>query len=51
MKAVFMGTPDFAVGTLEELIHSRHEVAAVVTQPDKPKGRGKAMQFPPVKEV
>ena len=36
---------------LEELIHSRHEVAAVVTQPDKPKGRGKAMQFPPVKEV
>ena len=50
MKAVFMGTPDFAVGTLEELIHSRHEVAAVVTQPDKPKGRGKAMQFPPVKE-
>ena len=31
MKAVFMGTPDFAVGTLEELIHSRHEVAAVVT--------------------
>lgn len=51
MKAVFMGTPDFAVGTLEELIYSRHEVAAVVTQPDKPKGRGKAMQFPPVKEV
>ncbi|MDO4454508.1 MAG: methionyl-tRNA formyltransferase [Eubacteriales bacterium] len=51
MKTVFMGTPDFAVGTLEELIQSRHEVAAVVTQPDKPKGRGKAMQFPPVKEI
>lgn len=51
MKVVFMGTPDFAVGTLKKLIESRHEVLAVVTQPDKPKGRGKAMQFPPVKEV
>lgn len=43
MKIVFMGTPDFAVPTLEALYQSRHEVAAVVTQPDKPKGRGKAM--------
>ncbi|MDY3917498.1 MAG: methionyl-tRNA formyltransferase [Candidatus Limivivens sp.] len=51
MKVVFMGTPDFSVGTLEALIASGHEVAAVVTQPDKPKGRGKAMQFTPVKEV
>ena len=51
LKIVFMGTPDFAVGTLKKLIESRHEVLAVVTQPDKPKGRGKAMQFPPVKEV
>lgn len=51
MKVVFMGTPDFAVGTLKKLIESGHEVLAVVTQPDKPKGRGKAMQFPPVKEV
>lgn len=51
MNVVFMGTPDFAVGTLKKLIESRHEVLAVVTQPDKPKGRGKAMQFPPVKEV
>lgn len=51
MKVVFMGTPDFAVGTLKKLIESRHEVLAVVTQPDKPKGRGKAMQFPPIKEV
>lgn len=51
MKVVFMGTPDFAVGTLEALLKSEHEVAAVVTQPDKPKGRGKSMQFPPVKEV
>lgn len=45
-----MGTPDFAVGTLEEIIRAGHEVVLAVTQPDKPKGRGKAMQFPPVKE-
>lgn len=50
MKVIFMGTPDFAVGTLEEIIKAGHEVSLVVTQPDKPKGRGKAMQFPPVKE-
>ena len=51
MRVVFMGTPDFAVGTLKALLQSRHQVVAVVTQPDKPKGRGKAMQFTPVKEV
>lgn len=51
MRVVFMGTPDFAVGTLEALIKAGHQVEAVVTQPDKPKGRGKMMQFPPVKEV
>lgn len=50
MKVLFMGTPDFAVGALEALILSEHEVVGVVTQPDKPKGRGKEMQFPPVKE-
>lgn len=50
MKVVFMGTPDFAVGTLEAIIEAGHEVTLVVTQPDKPKGRGKNMQFPPVKE-
>lgn len=50
MKVIFMGTPDFAVGTLEEIIKAGHEVALVVTQPDKPKGRGGAVQFPPVKE-
>ena len=44
-----MGTPDFAVGTLEEIIRAGHEVVLVVTQPDKPKGRGKEMKFPPVK--
>ncbi len=50
MKIVFMGTPDFAVGALEALVGAGHEVTCVVTQPDKPKGRGKEMQFPPVKE-
>ena len=45
-----MGTPDFAVGTLEAIIEAGHEVLLVVTQPDKPKGRSGALQFPPVKE-
>ena len=49
MRVVFMGTPDFAVPTLQTLLE-HHEVLAVVTQPDKRKGRGKAMQFTPVKE-
>lgn len=49
MKIVFMGTPDFAVGALEAIIQAGHQVLAVVTQPDKPKGRGKEMQFTPVK--
>ena len=46
-----MGTPAFAVPTLRTLIESRHEVAAVYTQPDKEQGRGKKIQFPPVKEL
>lgn len=50
MKIVFMGTPDFAVGALEALILAGHEITAVVTQPDKPKGRGKEVQYPAVKE-
>lgn len=45
-----MGTPDFSVGTLEAMIEAGHEVVLAVTQPDKPKGRGKEMQFTPVKE-
>lgn len=49
MKVVFMGTPDFAVGALESIIKAGHEVTAVVTQPDKPKGRGKELQISPVK--
>lgn len=51
MKIIFMGTPDFSVGTLEALIDAGHEITLVVTQPDKPKGRGGKMQFTPVKEV
>lgn len=49
MKVVFWGTPDFAVRNLEELINSKHEVIAVITQPDKPKGRGKKIKPAPVK--
>lgn len=51
MKIIFMGTPDFSVGTLEALLAAGHEVTLAVTQPDKPKGRGKAMQFSAVKEA
>ena len=51
MKIIFMGTPDFSVGTLEKLIEAGHEIVLVVTQPDKPKGRSKALQFSPVKEA
>lgn len=46
-----MGTPDFATGTLEEIVLAGHEVVGVVTQPDKPKGRGKTLMPTPVKEV
>lgn len=50
MKTVFMGTPDFAVPPLKALTEAGYEVAAVVTQPDKPKGRGKTLMPTPVKE-
>lgn len=50
MDIVFMGTPEFAVPCLERLISDGHNVKGVFTQPDKPKGRGHKMQFPPVKE-
>jgi methionyl-tRNA formyltransferase len=46
-----MGTPDFSVPTLESLINSEHEIIGVITQPDKPKGRGKHIILPPVKVV
>ncbi len=45
-----MGTPDFAVDTLEAIVEAGHEVVLVVTQPDKAKGRGKKLQYTPVKE-
>ncbi len=50
MKVVFMGTPDFAVGILEAIVNSRHEVVLAVTQEDKPKGRSDKLLPPPVKE-
>lgn len=49
MKIVYMGTPDFAVLPLQALIEDGHEISLVVTQPDKPKGRGHKMMPPPVK--
>ncbi|GFI37069.1 methionyl-tRNA formyltransferase [Lachnospiraceae bacterium 50-23] len=51
MRVIFMGTPDFSVGTLEALVDAGHEVVLAVTQPDKPKGRGEKMQYTPVKET
>lgn len=50
MKIIFMGTPDFAVPSLEMLVSEGYEVVAAVTQPDKPKGRGNKLTAPPVKE-
>ncbi len=50
-KIIFMGTPDFAVPSLKALHNSGHEVALVVTQPDRPRGRGKKILFSPVKEA
>ena len=50
MKIVYMGTPDFAVAPLEAILKAGHEVTAVVTQPDRQKGRGREVQYSPVKE-
>lgn len=50
MKIVYMGTPDFAVAPLEAILKAGHQVSAVITQPDKQKGRGKEVQMTPVKE-
>ena len=49
MKILFMGTPDFAVFSLDALVGAGEEIVGVVTQPDKPKGRGYALTPPPVK--
>src|SRR6201992_2690831 len=48
MRLAFMGTPDFAVGVLAELVSAGHEIAAVYTQPPRPRGRGQALQPSPV---
>ena len=50
MKIVFMGTPDFAEKSLEGVYNAGHEILAVVTNPDRPKGRGMKMVASPVKE-
>lgn len=49
MRVIFFGTPDFAVPTLQALLDSSHEVVGVVTQPDRPRGRGQKLTAPPVK--
>ncbi len=51
MNIVYAGTPDFAVPALQSLINSEHNVVAVYTQPDRPAGRGRKVQFGPVKQV
>jgi methionyl-tRNA formyltransferase len=51
LRIVFFGTPAFAVPTLEALIASRHDVVAVVSQPDRPKGRGQQLQPTPTRQV
>jgi methionyl-tRNA formyltransferase len=51
LRVVFFGTPAFAVPSLEALIHSRHDVVAVVSQPDRPKGRGQQLQPTPTKQI
>ena len=51
MRVVFMGTPEIAAMVLRSLIDSKHEVAAVVTQPDKPNARGNAVIFSAVKQL
>jgi methionyl-tRNA formyltransferase len=51
MRLVFLGTPAFAVPTLEAIVGAGHEVAVVITQPDRPRGRGQVPAFPPVKET
>ncbi len=51
MKVVFMGTSDFAIPSLAKLIDSQHEILGVVTQPDRPQGRGNKVLFSPIKEL
>lgn len=51
MRIVFMGTPDFAVASLKKLIDEKYDIAAVFTQPDKPRDRGMKLSYSPVKEL
>ena len=51
MVVVFFGTPQFAVPTLRRLLESPHSVAGVVTQPDRPRGRGQKVSYSPVKTL
>jgi len=51
LKIIYAGTPDFAVPALQALIQSEYQVVAVYTQPDRPSGRGRKVQFGPVKQV
>jgi len=51
MRLVFLGTPEFAVPALERIVKAGHEVTAVFTQPDRPRGRGQKDAMPPVKEA
>ena len=50
MKIIFMGTPDFAEESLQALVNAKHEILAVVTNPDKPQGRGMKLVASPVKQ-
>jgi methionyl-tRNA formyltransferase len=51
MRIIFMGTPDFAVPSLQALVRAGHTAALVITQPDRPQGRGRRLQPPPVKKA
>jgi methionyl-tRNA formyltransferase len=51
LRIIFMGTPEFAVPSLEILLENKFNVVAVITAPDKPKGRGQKLAFSPIKEV
>jgi methionyl-tRNA formyltransferase len=51
LRVVFFGTPEFAVPTLERLLSAHHQIVAVVTQPDRPRGRGQRPSAPPVKRM
>jgi len=50
-RIIFMGTPDFAVPSLKALLDSGENVVGVITQPDRPKGRGRKLTPPPIKEL